>query len=106
MEIISIPQLRMGQLQQLAESSLEITKPIEALKPSWKVVSAAFEAFVTGMKKDSASSDKKTLDKTRDLLLSGFFFAVKAEEYHPYTVAAVMEKIDKLREIKRKGCPN
>jgi len=99
MEIISIPQLKLSQLQHLAEDSLRITASIALLSDQRGQVKSAFDVFVAGMKKDNATSNRKTLDRTRDQLVSGFFFAIKAEEYHPYTDAGVIGKIDTLRKI-------
>lgn len=99
MDIISIPQLKLGQLQSLTESSLSITEPITAIASERQKVQDSFKEFLAGMKKDGTSSEKKTLDKTRDNLLSGFFFSVKAEEYFPNTDTATTASHKQLLEI-------
>ncbi len=99
MDIISIPKLKLGQLQSLTESTLQITEPIAAIASVRLEVETAFKTFVTGMKKEGATSDKKALDTTRDNLTSGFFLSVKAEEYHPNDDPAIRETMSELRKL-------
>lgn len=96
MNIITIPQLKLGQLQSLTEQTLTITEPFAVLAPYASVVQAAFESFLTGMQKDSTASDKRTLDRTRDQFLSGFFFGITAESYYPTDDPVVKEVLKKL----------
>ncbi len=99
MDIISIPQLKLGQLQSLTESSLSITASLTAVVVERQKVEDAFNTFLEGMKKEGANSDKSTLDKTRDNLLAGFFFSVKAEEYFPNGDESVAAALKQLREL-------
>lgn len=101
MDIINIPQLRLGQLQALTESSLKIAQPLTVLEDAVARVQTTFEVFKAGMQKDQASSDKKLLDQKRDKLISGFLMAIKAEDnfYHTDPVAtdtqAALKKVMK-----------
>lgn len=99
MEIISIPQLRLAQLQTLAERTLTIVKPITSLADPTVKVQAALDQFKEGMLKETTASDKKTLDKTRDGLISGFMFAIKSEEYYPSATAETQTVLEQLKKI-------
>ncbi|MBU2886054.1 hypothetical protein KO507_09805 [Gilvimarinus agarilyticus] len=102
MNIITIPQLRLGQLQSLTEQTLKITAPFEVLAPYTASVQAAFDPFLTGMQKETSASDKKTLDRTRDRYLSGFFYSMEAESYYPTDDPVAKEVVKKLLQITEK----
>lgn len=102
MKLITVPQLRLGQLQTLTEQTIKLTEPIGQLSPWLADVQAAFKPFLTGMLKDPAGSDKKTLDKTRDQYLSGFFLNVKSESYYPHEDATMQEVVQKLLRVTEK----
>ncbi|MEO1254215.1 MAG: DUF6261 family protein [Bacteroidota bacterium] len=99
MEIISIPQLRLGQLQTLTESTLKIAEPLTELADHVAKVKAEFATFMQGIQKDAAQSDKKTLDKTRDQFVSGFFFAVKSETYFPHVEQITKDAVAALSKL-------
>ena len=99
MEIISIPQLRLGQLQTLADKSLEITQPIALVAEAHAAAKGAYDRFLIGMQKEAAASDKKTLDKTRDAQVSGFMFGIKAETYFPHSEETVKTALKKLMQL-------
>ncbi len=101
MKLITMPQLRMAQLQTLAESTIQMVTPITEVGAEMTALVDAFSEFQKGMTKKQASSDKKTLDRTRDLISSGFFKSVEAEQLFPseattqnqlQEVVAVVEK--------------
>ncbi|MGB3466258.1 MAG: hypothetical protein WBA74_13350 [Cyclobacteriaceae bacterium] len=98
MEIITIPQLRLASLQTLTESSLDLAKPFDLLADPVAKVEATFERYKKGMQKEKTASEKKTYDKTRDALLSGFLMAVKAEEYYPSPSDQVTDNIKQLKK--------
>ncbi|UOB18673.1 DUF6261 family protein [Abyssalbus ytuae] len=100
MEAISIPQLRLGQLQTLTEQTLELTKGIEQVTTYVAAVEEAFEPFLAGMLKDSAESDKKPLDTIRDQYLSGLFIGVRSETHYPHDTAqlVVLEKLQHMAD--------
>ncbi|MEM9339253.1 MAG: DUF6261 family protein [Bacteroidota bacterium] len=85
MTILSLPQLRLAELQSLTESLLPIATPLTEVGPQTQQVSEAFETFKQGMIKNAAASDKKTLDKTRDQLTSGLLYGVQSELLFPPT---------------------
>ncbi|UXP32321.1 hypothetical protein N6H18_18440 [Reichenbachiella agarivorans] len=83
MEIINLPQINLAQLQTLSESVIKITKPLPELAPEVQAVQETFKTFEKGMIKSSSTSNKKTLDRSRDLINTGFFKSVDAEEQFP-----------------------
>ena len=100
MHLISLPRLRMKELQTLAENSIKICQPIEEVKPALQQVESALAAFIQGMLKDKSTGvSKKTLDKRRDYAISGFFNVIKAEKYFPHEDENVVEAIIKLSAI-------
>lgn len=97
--MISIPRLRLAQLQTLTESSLRIATPITEVATQVADVQAAYDKFLEGIQKDQAASDKQTLDKTRDRLISGFMLDVRAEDNFPHDDAALLTTIKEVRRI-------
>ncbi len=95
MEILSLPQLRLAQLQNLTERLLPIVKGIEQLAPQVHQIGNAFDTFQRGMVRKGASSDKPSLDRTRDQYISGLLHEVQAEQYFPH----VSETADVLKQI-------
>ncbi|UOB18938.1 DUF6261 family protein [Abyssalbus ytuae] len=102
MEIISIPQLRLGQLQTLTEQTLELTKPVEQIATYVAAVEAAFEPFRSGMLKEFTVSDKRALDNIRDKYLSSLFMGIKIEKNYPQEDTVLQEIVGKLRQVARK----
>lgn len=102
MEIISIPKLTLGQLQDLTNRSVEIATSIGAVSSELAVVEQAFDTFKQGMQKDQAASDKASLDRTRDTYVSGLFFDIKAEEYFPHTSEEVLKAVEQLKGLSEK----
>ena len=83
MKLITLPQLRMAQLQTLAESTIQLVTPISEVSSETTALMEAFSIFQQGMIKKYASSDKRTLDRSRDLIASGFFKSIEAEQLFP-----------------------
>ena len=61
-------------------------------------VEEVFSRFKEGVQKDAASSDKETLDKTRDRIISGFMFGIKSEENFPQ-IGATRDPFEKLQQV-------
>ena len=99
MEMIHLPQLRLAQLQSLTESVFTICDPIEVLASEKTKLQVAFDDFKAGMVKDKASSDKSTLDKTRDNRVSGFMYGVKSEKFFPQPSKEAQEALQKVAAI-------
>lgn len=96
MEIITLPELRFGDLQSFSESLLPIVEPLPQLAPQVQTFKDAFAVFKDGMTKKQASSDKKTLDKARDQLIAGLMYGVLSEQSFLYKEQNI---IDALKEI-------
>jgi hypothetical protein len=104
MEMIKLPQMRLAQLQALTENTVTITKDLPEMAAQLAAVEQALENFQKGMIKSNASSNKNTLDRSRDFLNSGFFKGVESEQLFPQsdeaakqaltTIAAVASKYD------------
>lgn len=84
MQTINLPQVRLAQLQTLTESVIGITQPLTEVAAQVQNVTEAFTAFQEGMTKTTSASNKKTLDRTRDLINSGLFKSVEAEQFYPH----------------------
>ncbi|MEQ8469802.1 MAG: DUF6261 family protein [Marinoscillum sp.] len=95
MQMINVPKLRMAQLQTFTEGVLKTTKDLAEVSEQVGEVQTRFDAFKDGMTREDASSDKETLDRTRDLLNSGFFKNVEAEQFFPHEAAAA----DMLKKV-------
>ncbi len=97
--MISIPRLRMAQLQTLTESAIALVTPIAIVSDQVAVVQAEFDKFKESLQKDQAASDKKTMDQARDRLISGFMFDVKAEDNYPHDDTTVLTAVQDVRRI-------
>jgi len=84
MQLITVPKLRIAQLQSFTQSVLDITEGLSEISAQVTAVNTQFELFKAGMTRSDAESDKLTLDRTRDNLNSGFFKNVQAEQLYPY----------------------
>lgn len=103
MELLSLPRLRTGELQALAENAVEICKPLAELKPDVADVELKLKSFAESMRRRKASaSEKAGLDKTRDMLLSGLFHCIKSDSFFPYADDAQKELSGKLMELNKK----
>jgi|GEM_PF-2533834 len=84
-EQIILPRLRVAELHAFAEQAIAICKPHGMLGTALQNVERLFAEFAKSFTKPQASAKEKLqLDKDRDALLSGFFYAVKSSEYYPY----------------------
>lgn len=100
MDLIILPRLRLKELQSLGESSLEICMPLPEVEPATQAVSIAFTAFKQSMLKEAASAASKyTIDKSRDHLISGFTYNVKAELYYPHNDNNVLDALNSVLHI-------
>ncbi len=101
MQMINLPQLRLAQLQTLTEGIIEIVKNLGEVAPQVQGVNAAFTNFQEGMTKNASASNKKTLDRTRDQLNSGFFKTVESEALYPHDANA-QTAVAKILDITNK----
>lgn len=103
MKLITLPKLRLGQLQTVGESSLNICQNIPDIAPEWTKANSSFAAFKEGMLKDQASAEsKRKLDLKRDQIVSGFMKAADAEENFPNDNEQIKKTLEKLLKIKNK----
>ncbi|WP_258097631.1 DUF6261 family protein [Marinoscillum pacificum] len=98
MKMITVPQLRIAQLQTFTEGVLSTTANLSEVSAQVADVQAHFDAFKEGMIRAKAISDKPMLDRTRDSLNSGFFKSVEAEQLFPHKGGA-KELLDDLVKI-------
>lgn len=88
MKMITVPKLRIAQLQTFTEGVLNITNGLTEVATQVAAVQTQFDTFKSGMTREAASSEKETLDRTRDSLNSGFFKQVEAEQLFAHESAA------------------
>lgn len=95
MQMITVPKLRMAQLQTFTEGILKTTANLTEVAPQVADVESKLTVFLDGMTKATASSNKSVLDRTRDELNSGFFKGVESEQMYPHTpeVASVLRQV-------------
>lgn len=98
MEIITLPRLRLAQLQTLADDTLKITARFVQVADKQAQANTAYEQFKEAMKKDEANSNKKTLDRSRDALNSGFFAGVRSEQNFPHE-AETQSTLNKVLKV-------
>lgn len=98
-KMIAIPRLKLAQLQTLTESTLSIAAPITVVANQLTALQTTFDQFLEGLQKDRAASDKATLDKTRDQIISGFMLHVRAEDNFPHTDESLRNAIRSIRRI-------
>lgn len=97
MELITLPKMRINQMQAFAEKCITICKPFKALAPAIKAVENVYESFVESMQKDKASEyDKKEFDRKRDAILTGFYGAIRSEKNFPHTDSNAIETLETL----------
>jgi len=107
MELISLPRLRLKELQTMAENTLLICAPIEEVSSATQKVKNTLDTFKRSMLKDQASAATKLeLDKTRDRLVSGFKQDVRAEQYYPHQEVATIETLENVRQVMDKYGPH
>lgn len=86
LEMMSVPRVRIGELHSLTEGVLKLCKPHQSLQSAVSAVETVFAQFAPAVLKTQASAEEKSaLDKERDQLLSGFFYAIRAERLFPQT---------------------
>ncbi len=100
MELLTLPDLRLGQLQTVGESSIDICKDFTELAPELVKVNGSFDTFRQGMLRDKASAEKKReLDLSRDHKVSGFMNVTFEEKKFPNKDEAVLNTHKKLLKI-------
>lgn len=103
MEIITLPRLRLAELQSLSEAAASICAPIKEIEKEKLVFDKEFAVFKEAvMKKQAKGEIKKAVDKVRDHYNSGFFFDIKAESFFPYTDEAAIEIVNQLKKLSEK----
>ena len=99
MEIITLPQMPLADLQSFSESLVPVVEPLPQIAPQVQSFKDAFAVFQKGMTKQDASSDKKTLDKVRDDLIGGLLYGVQSEQLFPYQEKSVKDALKKIVDI-------
>ena len=99
MEIIILPQFLLADLQSFSESLVPIVDPLPQIAPQVQTFKDKLAVFQDGMTKKQASSDKKTMDKTRDRLISGLLDGVQSEQQFTYEEATVIEQLKEIVAI-------
>jgi len=103
MKLITLPRLRMAQLQMLVENVLNICSNLTEIKKEVKNVKSNFEDFKEGMlKRRPTSEDKKGLDKIRDNMVTAFTQSINAETYFPHKEPEALDNLKKLTDIVHK----
>ena len=103
MKIISLPRLRLSNLQTLTLRLLEFCKGITQINEQTQKVEACFAPFSESMTKEEASAaDKQELDKVRDNLISGFFRDVSAELHFPHELPETVTAVSELHALLQK----
>ena len=102
MEMIKLPRVRVAQLQTLTEGVIQIVENLGEVAAQVQAVKTNFTNFKDGMTKNAAASNKKTLDRTRDLMNAGFFKSVESEELYPHTEPPIKTAVEKLVAIAKK----
>lgn len=99
MEMIKLPQMRLAQLQTLTAAALGIVKDLPEVAAQVTTIEQAFNEFQQGMLKTNAASNKRTLDRSRDLLNSGFFKGVESELLFPHEDAVSQQSVSEVSAI-------
>lgn len=100
MKLLTLPDLRLGQLQTVGESSIDICKDFTELAPELAKVNASFADFKAGMSRDKTTAEKKRkLDKSRDHKVSGFSNVVFEEKKFPNKDEAILSSLKDLLKI-------
>lgn len=103
MELITVPRLRIGELQALTENALKICKPLAELKEEATIVEANLKQLTASIMKEKASSaDRQELDRTRDKLITGLFLCLQSDSCYPYADDQKAELAEKLLELDKK----
>ena len=103
MEILTLPRLKIAELQTLTEAVLKICAPLTEVPKEKQEIEKEFAHFKEGVLKNLApADDKRTIDKERDRYNSGFFADIRAETYYPYNDAAAKNTVNKLKGLAEK----
>jgi len=100
--MLKMPRVRMAQLQTLTENVVRITENLTEVAPQVQSINTAFITFQEGMTKSASASNKKTLDRSRDLLNSGLFRNIEAEALFPHDSPVVSNAVDEVVTISQK----
>jgi hypothetical protein len=103
MKLITLPRLRLTQLQAIAETTLTICKDLPQLVSEVLGVENVFNPFKAGMLKDKVSAEEKgKLDQVRDQRVTGFFAVLYAEEKIENDDPAILASYTALLKIANK----
>lgn len=105
-ELISVPRMRVAQLQSLAENTLTIGIRHSQLQVAVQKVHAELDGYKAGMLKHSASAaEKAELDKVRDRFATGLFHLIRSEECFPYESSEDKALMSHLTALNKKYSP-
>lgn len=96
MKLLTVPQVQLAQLQSLTETLIRFIEPHEELTPHLTTVKELFVTFQEAIVKEDAVSNKRTLDRTRDLITYGMMQNVEVELLFPNQPN---NRVKKLKEI-------
>lgn len=103
LELISVPRVRVAQLQSLAENALSICSRHGQLQTAIENVRVQLNIFKAGMQRQTASAaEKSELDKVRDRLATGLFHQIRSEECFPYITVEDKAHIAHLSALAKK----
>lgn len=105
MKILKLPLYRLGQLQTVGDSSVDICEGIPEIAPELAKAKVSLAAFKQGMLKDKASAEeKRELDLKRDRIVSGFMNVVYEEQKFPNEDQLIIDShADLLKIVKKYG---
>lgn len=102
MKMLILPRLKMAELQSFAEGFLSMVQPHPELTAQVQAVTQSYDVFKKGMLKNQASSEKKTLDRTRDVYISGLLYTIVAEKAFPHTDPAWVKMLEEVEHVTEK----
>ena len=103
LEMLSVPRVRVAELQSLAEHALMICSRHGQLQAATEKVHTELNEYRAGMQRKPASAAVKAdLDKVRDRLITGLFFRIRAEENFPHESPEAKVHLANLSALKKK----
>lgn len=107
LELITVPRMRVAQLQSLSEKTLTIGARHGQLQAAVERVQIDLEGFKAGMLRHTASAaEKAELDKIRDRYVSGLFHLIRSEENFPYETTEDKAVLAHLAALHKKYSPS
>ena len=99
MKHITLPRLRLNQLQSLCETALRVCNPLPGLEVPCEQLQQRYGQFKQSLEKSLVNSSREAFDVSRDRTISGFEFHVKALRYFPNNSEAVNSALAQLEQL-------